>query len=153
MDSIGWWLGIALVSVLLLAYICTWISARKVAGTYRFVRQEQRVSPPDDVASAQEAVNRTSMLVIKLGILSTEVIRYVAGSVDARYTGDLPFWYKAELTADSPTEFSYDLEYIPYKGGYPNIVMTERDKDGQFLKKWIYTLDAPKRPVVLDTRK
>jgi hypothetical protein len=46
---------------------------------------------------------------------------------------------------------TYQLEYIPYEGGYPNVALTQSDEDGQFLFRWIYTVNAPKTPVLLDT--
>ena len=156
--SIAWYIGVAIVAFFIIAYVCAWSSARKVAGTYRFVRQEQRVTPTDAQAKAYENANRDSILTITLSALSTSVVQNNAdGTLRAKYSGDLPFWYKADLNMVDENgtvitqDTSYHLEYIPYEGGYPNIVITQNDSEGQFLMRWIYTVKADKIPVILDT--
>lgn len=152
-SSVVWYLAIAVVSFLLLVCVSAWVSSRKVAGVYRYVRSENRVTP------ANSKAHEGAMLTIKLGMLSTNAnVRYPSGNV-SYFTGELPFWYKTDLVpVDSAgnkiarnSDETYRLEYIPYKGGYPNVVLSINDKDGQFLTRFIFTLDAPKVPVKLDT--
>lgn len=157
--SVLMYLGIAVVAFIIITYVTAWMSSRKVAGTYRFVRREQRVTLPVAQANAIDAVLKDSLMTVELGMLGASVqLTREDGTVFQKFTGDLPFWYKTDLVESdlsSPIIVSegatYHLEYMPYAGGYPNIVITANDEEKQFLRKWVYTVNAEKKVVLLDT--
>ena len=80
------------------------------------------------------------------------------GTPFKQFFGDRPFWYHADITEIDPITGAYVLdsygntwsyEYIRIINGYPNLKIIQWDREKQFIKKWVYTVDAPLKVVRL----
>ena len=158
--------GILAVSLLLLFFIyAVWSSASKVEGVYRFIKQESR-STPSDAEKAYINANLKSgkspggKLDLRLGVMSSELTLFKPdGKLFKQFSGDRPLFYKSDISEidpvtgtvlQDPQGNTWSYEYIRIIGGYPNLKLIQWDRDKQFIKKWIYTLDAPLTPVRLN---
>ena len=74
------------------------------------------------------------------------------------FSGELPFYFTADITEIDPTSGAYVIsgdgnkwvyEYKRYTGGWSNVIITKNDDKGQFISKWIYTVDVPVKKIVL----
>jgi len=159
------WAVIAVITFLGIAYASAWSSAIKVGGNYKWIKEERNRSPTE-VEKAYLALHlggqkkAKGKMTLALGVNSSTLTLFRPnGTLFKVFSGYRPFWYKAEIQEiDSVTGavildsrgFTWEYEYIRIINGYANLKIIQYDQDHQFIKKWLYTVDAPVVTKTLD---
>ena len=155
-----WFWGVTLVLLFCVVwYVSAWFSAAKVAGKYRWVKEERPTGSATEDEKAYTIRNLgkdkkpKGKLKIELGLFSSTLKLYRPdGSLFKVFKGWRPFPYSADLTEIDPQTGAYMLdsrgytwgyEYIRIINGYPNVKIHYYDSEGQIRRSWLYTEDAP----------
>jgi hypothetical protein len=152
-------IALIVLAMLLVIWCIVFQTTWQVADNYKFIRSEYRTSLKGQQKIVFDNKFKGSKMKIEIGWLGSYLTLYNNdGSVNKKFSGELPFYFIANVTEVDPSSGAYlstsdgskwMYEYKRYKGGWPNIIITNNDKDGQFISKWIYTVDAPVKRVVL----
>ena len=148
-------------SIAAILFTISWISCRKVAGVYRYVRREQQVTLTENQAKVVDELMKDSTLNITLGFLNMRAqVKTSKGENLGTFISEIPLFFNSDITMVDPDTNdpipssdgnTWKFNFIKYTGGYPNVTLTMNDKEGQMLKKWIFTVNVgEKKQVQID---
>ena len=106
------WGILLLVLIIAIGFFASWSASGKVAGDYRFIKQESRQSPTDAEKryienNLRKGTYPGGKMKISLGTMSSKLELYRPnGTLFKTFTGDRPVWYHADIQDENPDGMS-----------------------------------------------
>jgi hypothetical protein len=153
------YIALVILVLLIITFAILFQTTWQVADNYKFIRVENRITPTPAEKVEFDKVFSKSKMKIEIGWTGSFLTLYKSdGSINKTFSGSLPFFFTADIKELNLADNSYiasedkstwSYEYKRYTGGWPNVIITKNDASGQFISKWIYTIDAPVTPIVM----